>query len=431
MNAEQGETDAMSGVKPDPPTYRLFLSAVGLALRPTSRRWWTSLGIATLASLGFAAEPLDVTATLSTEARGFLDAPANPVAFQGIDASVALEVEVAWENASRDQSLIITPFVRYDAQDDDRRYGDLREFLFLQTGDTWDLRVGVSKVFWGVTESQHLVDVINQTDFREGIDGEAKLGQPMINFDWLTDAAGTIGFYYLPYARKREFPGTGGRLRPAPAVPLGAARWTGSGGQWHSNWAVRWAHSIGAFDIGLYHFDGYNREARFGFDPATNQVRPIYDLMTQQGLDLQFTHEAWLWKAEVLSRQTDFDDHIASVVGFEYTFYGIFETALDVGALVEHHHDGRAGLAAGGFNDDWFVGSRLAWNDSQDTSAIVGVILDADHSSTSWRVEFQRRLGEDYRLDIEAQFINADRADLGLSPLANDSFVRVELGRYF
>lgn len=397
----------------------------------TFLRWFQGLWGLALASTALAAEPLDVTATLSTEARGFLDAPSNATAFNGTDASVALEVEVVWENPDRDKRLTVTPYMRWDARDDDRRYGDLREFLFLQSGDTWDLRVGVSKVFWGVTESQHLVDVINQSDFREGIDGEAKLGQPMVNFDWLTDAAGTFGFYYLPYSREREFPGVEGRLRPAPPVELGAARWMGGGGQWRSNWAVRWEHSIGAVDVGLYHFDGYNREARFVFDPSISRVRPVYDLMTQQGLDLQFTHEAWLWKAEVLNRQTDIEDHIATVVGFEYTFYGVFESAMDVGVLVEHHHDGRTGLDAGVFDDDWFVGSRLAWNDVQDTSAIVGVVVDRAHGSTSWRLELQRRLGQNYRIDVEVQIINADQADLGFNPLANDSFVRVELGRYF
>jgi len=31
--------------------------------------------------------------------------------------------------------------------------------------DDWELTTGVSKVYWGVMEAVHLVDIINQTDF--------------------------------------------------------------------------------------------------------------------------------------------------------------------------------------------------------------------------------------------------------------------------
>ena len=39
------------------------------------------------------------------------------------------------------------------------------------------MRIQIS-YFWPQTESAHLVDVINQTDFLEGLDREKKLGQP-------------------------------------------------------------------------------------------------------------------------------------------------------------------------------------------------------------------------------------------------------------
>ena len=44
---------------------------------------------------------------------------------------------------------------------------------------------GVRRVFWGVAESNHLVDVINQTDAIENPDQEDKLGQPMLNLAYV------------------------------------------------------------------------------------------------------------------------------------------------------------------------------------------------------------------------------------------------------
>ena len=60
-------------------------------------------------------------------------------------------------------------------------HGDIRELAYVHASDDWELRLGIRKEFWGVTEFQHLVDVINQTDGVEDFDGEDKLGQQMVN----------------------------------------------------------------------------------------------------------------------------------------------------------------------------------------------------------------------------------------------------------
>ena len=66
---------------------------------------------------------------------------------------------------------------------------DIRELNYLLFGETWEVRLGVDKVFWGTTEFVHLVDIVNQTDLVEDVDGEDKLGQPTVNLsvpsDWI------------------------------------------------------------------------------------------------------------------------------------------------------------------------------------------------------------------------------------------------------
>ena len=57
--------------------------------------------------------------------------------------------------------------------------------------------MGIDKVFWGVIESRHLVDYINQTDGVEDVDGEDKLGQPMINLGLQRDWGDLIFFCCL------------------------------------------------------------------------------------------------------------------------------------------------------------------------------------------------------------------------------------------
>lgn len=90
-----------------------------------------------------------------------------------------------WDNDK--QSFTFVPFYRYSQHDNRRTHFDIRELTWEKAADLWELRVGFHKVFWGVTEGIHLVDIINQTDFVENTDGEDKLGQPMINFAWVND----------------------------------------------------------------------------------------------------------------------------------------------------------------------------------------------------------------------------------------------------
>ena len=58
----------------------------------------------------------------------------------------------------------------------------------------------------GVTESRHLVDVLNQVDGVEDIDEEDRLGQPMINISTQRDW-GSVDLFVLPGFRERTFAG--------------------------------------------------------------------------------------------------------------------------------------------------------------------------------------------------------------------------------
>ena len=62
----------------------------------------------------------------------------------------------SWDDDS--QSLTFTPYARIDQYDDERTHGDIRELSWQRVFVGWELKAGISKVYWGVTESQHLVD---------------------------------------------------------------------------------------------------------------------------------------------------------------------------------------------------------------------------------------------------------------------------------
>lgn len=369
----------------------------------------------------------------SVESRWFIDGPLDSRQESGLGISLSIELELyrAWNQG--DFSFTFKPFIRLDSEDTERTHFDIRELYVQKISDNWELKAGVGKVFWGVIESQHLVDMINQTDLIENLDREEKLGQPMVNVTWISKV-GDFDFFLLPYFRERTFPGIDGRLRNQAYVYTDRPLYESDAEAWHPDLALRWSHVLGDFDLGLYYFYGTSHDPLFQLESIAAEetvLRPVYNLMQQSGLDAQLTHGGWLLKFEGLARSGKGQHYQAFASGFEYTFYGLLDTSIDVGLLSEYHYDSRGDDATTLFNQDIFAGMRITLNDTMDTAFLGGVFYDHDNGSTAYRVEFERRLGDRYKLLIEGQkFSEAARSDLAYN-FRHDSFLQIEFRRYF
>lgn len=369
---------------------------------------------------------------IGLEGRFFFDEGAFENQLDGFQGSLVLQPEYfkAWASG---WSLELQPFLRIDSEDSERTHFDLRELQLRKSGGNWDLLLGVSKVFWGVTESQHLVDIINQTDGVEAPDGEEKLGQPMARLSWIRDW-GILDIFVLPGFRERTFPGDEGRLRPGIPIAVDDARYQSSAEQGHVDFAMRWSHAIGAFDLGLSHFNGTSRDPLLlpGRSPEGElRLIPFYEQIDQTGLDIQATVGSLLLKLEAIHRWADREDHAALTAGFEYTFWGALGTPVDVGVLGEYLWDERGERAPSSFDDDLFLGTRLAFNDVQSTEILAGVILDLESDAWTAFLEASRRLGESWTLELEARAFSGSPTNALLSALDRDSYLQASLQRHF
>lgn len=368
---------------------------------------------------------------VAAEGRFFLDEPIFPEQERN-NASISFQPEYyhEWKGGS---SFIFVPFARIDNADDERSHVDIRELNFLWLGDTWELRVGVGKVFWGVLEFVHLVDVINQTDLVESIDGEDKLGQPMINFtlprDW-----GVMDLFVLPYFRERTFPGSEGRLRTSPVVDTDNAIYENNHKEHHIDFAVRYSHSLGNLDFGIYQFLGTGREPTLLSDLNESGLPvliPFYEQINQTGVDLQLVAGEWLWKLEALYRTGQGEDFFAFVGGFEYTFVGIFDTNADLGVICELAYDGRDDEATTIFENDVVLGLRATVNDAASTVLLVGMSQDLNNRSKNISIEASRRFGNNIKATLEGYaFLNPSK-DGPFYSLRTDDFIRFEVAYYF
>ncbi|RDY58781.1 hypothetical protein DX873_14010 [Flagellimonas nanhaiensis] len=371
----------------------------------------------------------DVELEIEAEYRYFLD-EANFSDQLDHYPSLAMSPEYSLEWNKGYESINFTGFFRLD-RDDERTHWDIRELYYQKAKGNWELSVGLKKIYWGVAESNHLVDIINQTDAVETFDGEEKLGQPMVQFSYITNKLGTFDFYYLPYHRKRTFPGRKGRLRFGTVIDKDDLGYESGAEEWRQDLAVRWKHYFGIFDVGLSHFYGTGREPLFVFDEQGN-INAFYPVINQTGLDLQITHNAFLWKVESIYRNADAQDFLALVAGLEYTFSNIDGNGLDIGLLGEYLYDERDELSLNALQNDIFFGSRIAFNDVQDTSILIGGITDLESSSKIFSLEASRRFGSNWRAEIEARIFNdIDDSELILSNFREDSFLRFTLSRFF
>lgn len=369
---------------------------------------------------------------VSLEYRGFFHPGLFPEQHRSY-FSVAAQPEYYHQLDNSKDSFTFAPFVRADRHDPERSHADIRELTWLKVGEGYEWRLGIRKVFWGVTESQHLVDIVNQTDLVENIDTEDKLGQPMVNLALIRDW-GTLNAFILPGFRERTFPGVEGRLRTSPRVDTDQASYESARERRHIDYALRWSKSLSGWDIGLSQFYGTSREPRLlpGLDDNGLPVLiPRYDLIHQTGLDVQLTEGSWLWKLETIRRSGQGPTYAATTGGFEYTFTGVFGSVMDLGVIAEYLYDDRGASAPSPFQDDVMTGLRLAFNDVQSSELLVGVINDRRSAARFFNLEASRRLGSHYKLSLEARaFAGAPATDPTFF-WRRDDYLQLELARYF
>jgi len=335
-------------------------------------------------------------------------------------------------------SFSVKPFVQFDSSDTHRSRIEIKEAYwhnFGYVGDTeWDLRIGINEVFWGTAETNNPVNIINQTDLLRHPDGKQKLGQAMLQ-GTLTNSWGILDVYLLPFHRPRVFPSRKGRLRTALAVASddNHIEYEHARGDRHIDVATRYSHSIDLLDFALSYFHGTSREPLL-IPTGHRTLRQQYNQIRQVGLELQYTRDAFLAKAEVINRNgfetpsLGESSHNASVFGGEYAFYGIFGSDADATLIIEYNNDSRETQATTAFQNDYFLATRFALNDIPDTNFTFSLSNDLDYGTRSLNFEFDRRLTDNILLELEAlTILRVDERDVAFWPIRDDDYLTLRI----
>ena len=372
------------------------------------------------------AQTLDLSGDLSLQGRWYPQSPAHPD--QRSTTGGLVFQPTLYGDVAETTSLTLTAIYRYDSADSQRTHADLREAYVLTYGDwdetSWELRLGIDRVFWGVAELHNLVDFVNQVDLVEHPRDRPKLGQPMAHLT-ITGDWGIAESLVLPYHRKRTFPGRTGRHRSGR--PIGDdARYESGAEERHVDLAFRYGNSVDLLDFGLSAFAGTSREPAYLAAPQSEPLPatgapliPYYEQIRQLGVDAQLTTEPWLYKLEAIYRSGARnllgreEDYGAFIFGLERTLYAVFESREDLTVLAEWHRDGRGGRATSAYDNDLFIAGALAFNDVLGTELVAGILGDLRHDYRALSMELKRRLSAGWSMRLEGiAILSADPQDV-------------------
>lgn len=422
------------------------------------------------------------SAQLEAEYRNFYQSPDYRQSYSG-----ALLLNFTQPLRGANTQLAGELFLRKDSEDSERTHGDVRELYYEAIGPDFEFRAGNRRVYWGVTEGRHLVDIINQSDFVEDLSNEAKLGQPMLSLSLIRDW-GATEMFLMPYFRERTFPGPRGH--PQLPFPLDAtdARYQSPRGRHHLDAALRYRRSFGALDLGLAYFDGTSREPEIlpclrqgsdfqgteeqhncdifsgivipqspfpealteaiqqaGLAPSDEEVEadlrqqvidnlvlvPYYERLRQLSLDAQWVIEAWALKLETLTRYRGGRYSWAAVGGFEYTLGDVGGSGWDLGLLSEYLHDEDADLVSSRYDQEIFFGLRLGLNDIAGSQLLAGGLVDRNGDGEAYQLEASGRLTDSLKLTLKWRVFAGSGDDPLFDFLEREDLLSLKLHYYY
>lgn len=391
--------------------------------------------LALVCAISLAFSPLAATsqvlARVAPQSRLFLQESATSSQQRRHEISVAAEVSYT-ATASAHATVRGEIFARLAQPGAARDQLEVREALALFSPGPAAVDIGVTTVFWGVAESRHLVDIINQPDYREDIDGDTKLGQPMVRLGYPLREWGFLELFVMTGVRAFRFPD--GDARPAAPLDIsGRTRYDAERDRWSLDYAARWEHHVGALEWAVSYFHGTSREPQLlpGGVNGRLTLLPLHDLIDQVGVELQWTRGDWLWKAEGILRGGQGPTFGATTLGFEHTTWGVLGSESDLGVLAEFSYDGRRNQTFNIYDEDAFAGLRLSFNDVAGTELLAGVLADLESGSSLATIEASRRLGSGWTLELVGRAFHSDDPADPIHWFRRDDHLQTTVGYYF
>ena len=407
--------------------------------------------------------------------QGQSSAGAYPFLGLGIEASTSLGPGdlIFGVNALIDEAL-------------DRSFVNIEKAYYTQQFDGWDLVLGYNVEDWGVSAGRTIVNVLNSRDRTGRIGSGSLIGTPMVNANFFTEV-GTFSAYALFGKVRENFGGDGTRQRAFLPVDSDFAAYENDDSV---DFALRFSNAysfgVGSLDLSAHLFRGTSREglalpgcvattaimtdaicaqinrsvvnnfAAGGTQPLTPTgmtsyvngllgpvvaadytansagLLPYYQEISQIGLSAVYANGNTQLRFEGFYRETEHEEYAAAIIGGDHTFYDVASLNGDLVAALEYHYDDRSARQNGAiFDDDIFLGLSYLGSDAAGTEMSLGVFHDLETNAQLLTLGFSRRIGDRFRISLDASHVRASGTRDPLSAIDNDSFFELTLSTFF
>lgn len=274
------------------------------------------------------------------------------------------------------------------------------------------------------------VDMLNPRDRVEDFQGDIKLGVPGGKLSWLLDS-GRVDVWLLPYSREERLAEGKDRFRALEFV-LSDAEF--EDGQNALSSAVRISQMLESVEFAVSYYNGHARSPYFtpNLDGVGNVItlQPNYARIEQAGFELLWIKGQMLAKLESIYRSTGDDDFVGLSIGLEREFPRIGSAKKSLILYGEYYYDGRetdriSPLTP--FQNDIFLGVRLALNNLSSTEYELRFTRDLDYDSTFWDFRAKTRIKQQWFIEASLYKFIHDDDDPALRSFTSDSRLEVNV----
>jgi len=403
----------------------------------------------TLLAHSFAAE-LSYQGHVDIQSQAYLNHPQKKHS-NNFTASTQLEVTYARDS--------FESIVKLSAQQDyhdlqsssdhnDRSFIRLDEFYGKYDFSDAQIMAGKSIRFWGALEADNIVDAFNPDDLRSDLFDADKLGVWNLSYTYYTDTgelalilkvheqdqampANPYVYYFFPAFVNYDKDLRTKKSKNRPSVYL---QYSGS------------TESENPLDYALIFEHGYDSQRYFISDGPLNgspvnfntHAYLVNKLMSYNTLVIGST----LFKLEALYTdvidEKKISDYYHLGVGVEHTL-AQFHDQADLGLIAEYYKYNTLDDEKFSdldlfevFQNDLFLGLRYSFNQGNDSTLIGGAIFDMDYNEQSYYLEYESRLAETFKLNLDYRYIEPSQNSLtAFHLMRRHQRLSLKLGYYF
>jgi len=368
---------------------------------------------------------------------------------ENLTASTVLELAYAKENLSVNAKLKAqADYYDFGATEKNRRtYVRLDELYAKYDFSEDQILFGKNIRFWGALELRNIVDGFNPQELRDDPFNMDKLGVWNASYSHFTDS-GELSVIVKLYEQEREMAGFPYVYYYFPENYEYNSKLVSEDGQERPTLYLKYSGTLDseyALDYSFIIQNGYDSQRYYsltGVSPTKIATQENAYLVNKLSTYNTLAVGATLYKLEALYSDVIDNSVIADYyhlgLGLEHTFAAVYEDA-DLGVIAEYYNYGTLEKGKRGdlelfelFEDDLFLGLRYSFNKGDDASVLAGAIVDMRYSEQVYFLEYESRLAESFKINMDYRYIEPSPSDLtAFHLMGRHERISLELGYYF